>query len=181
MHVAGGCPQVFLKFLIALLLWSALGTAYGSVRSEYEVKAAFLYNFTRLITWSEPSEEGARLTICVFGRNPFGDVLQQLNGRVSQGRALELDYPASLQEIDRCQVLFVGAGKARDLAEITDYAHARQILTISEIPDFVDNGGIIGYVKEGNVIRFEINLLSAQQAGLQINSRLLELALRVIR
>ncbi len=181
MHVAGGCPQVFLKFLIAMLLWSTLGTAYGAVRSEYEVKAAFLYNFTRFITWSEPSEEMTGLTICVFGRNPFGDVLQQLNGRVSQGRALKLDFPASLQEIDRCQVLFVGADKARALAEITDFAHARQILTISEIPDFVEEGGIIGYVKEGNVIRFEINLLAAQKSGLQINSRLLELALRVIR
>lgn len=140
MHVAGGCPQVFLKFLIAMLLWSTLGTAYGAVRSEYEVKAAFLYNFTRFITWSEPSEEMTGLTICVFGRNPFGDVLQQLNGRVSQGRALKLDFPASLQEIDRCQVLFVGADKARALAEITDFAHARQILTISEIPDFVEEG-----------------------------------------
>lgn len=181
MHVARGCPQVFLKFLMVLLLWSSLGTANGSVRSEYEVKAAFLYNFTRFITWSEPSAEGDELIICVFGRNPFGDVLQQLNGRVSQGRALELDYPTSLQELDHCQVLFVGSGKARDLAAITDYAHARQILTISEIPGFVDAGGIIGYVKEGNVIRFEINLLAAQQSGLQINSRLLELALRVIR
>lgn len=181
MHVARGCPQVFFKFFVALLLWLTLGTTYGSVRSEYEVKAAFLYNFTRFITWPAPSVEGDALTICVFGSNPFGDVLQQLNGRVSQGRALQLDFPTSLQESDRCQVMFVGGGKARDLAEIIDYATARQILTISEISDFVDAGGVIGYVKEGNVIRFEINQQAAQQSGLQINSRLLELAVRVIR
>lgn len=170
-----------LRFLIVTLLWLALSPTSASVRSEYEVKAAYLFNFTRFITWNEAPAELSELTICVFGRNPFGDVLNQLDGRVSQGRTLELAFPMSLAEADRCQVLFVGTTKARDLPSITEYAHTRQILTVSEIPDFVDEGGIIGYVKDGNVIRFEINLLEAQRAGLHINSRLLELALRVIR
>ena len=170
-----------LRFLTALLMWSALGPADASVRSEYEIKAAFLYNFTRFITWNEAPAEVNELTLCVFGKNPFGDVLAGLDGRVSQGRTLRLAFPQSLSETDRCQVLFVGNAKARNLPSITEYARARNMLTISEIPDFVDEGGIIGYVKEGNVIRFEINLTAAQQAGLHINSRLLELALRVIR
>ena len=179
--MTGGCPQVVLKFLIALVLWTAFGLVDASVRSEYEVKAAFLYNFTRFITWSEPPAESAELTLCVFGKNPFGDVLNELNGRVSQGRTLRLRFPKSLAETDRCQVLFVGKTKARNVVGITEYAHARNMLTIGEMPDFVDEGGIIGYVKEGNVIRFEINLLAAHRAGLHINSRLLELAVRVIR
>jgi hypothetical protein len=172
---------VFLKFLIALVLWSAIGSSNASVRSEYEVKAAFLYNFTRFITWSEPVADAEDLKICVFGRDPFGDVLQQLDGRMSQGKALTLAYPQTLVDAENCQVLFVGSAKSRDLPSITRYAEERRMLTISEIPEFVDEGGIIGYVKEGNVIRFEINLQAAQRAGLQINSRLLELALRVIR
>ena len=179
--MTGGCPQVVLRFLTALLLWSALGLADASVRSEYEIKAAFLYNFTRFITWAEAPAEATELTLCVLGQNPFGDVLAGLDGRVSQGRRLRLAFHETLLEADQCQVLFVGTGKARNLRSITDYARERNMLTISEIPDFVEDGGIIGYVKEGNVIRFEINLLAAQQAGLQINSRLLELALRVIR
>ncbi len=179
--MTGGCPQVFFKFLIALLLWSAFGLANASVRSETEIKAAFLYNFTRLITWPQASTPPSALTICVFGRDPFGGVLEQLSGRVSQGRVLELAYPTALEDTDRCQVLFVGSVKTRDLATIVEYAHSRHMLTISEISGFVDKGGIIGYVKEGNVIRFEINFLAAQLAGLRINSRLLELAAKVIR
>ncbi|MBW4934814.1 YfiR family protein [Marinobacter sp. F4206] len=170
-----------MKFLIALLLWSLVGTANASVRSEYEVKAAFLYNFTRFITWSDPLAEAPEMRICVLGQDPFGDVLQQLNGRVSQGRPLALAYPGSLSDSDGCQVLFIGSARSRDLPAITEYAHERQMLTISEIPDFVEEGGIIGYVKEGNVIRFEINLQAAQRAGIHVNSRLLELAVRVIR
>lgn len=170
-----------MKFLIAVVLWSALGAAGASVRSEYEVKAAFLYNFTRFITWSAPQASLPALRVCVLGRDPFGDVLQQLDGRFSQGKALELGYPESLSEVDSCQVLFIGSAKAGELPAITDYAHDRNILTVSEIPDFAEDGGIIGYVKRGNVIRFEINLQAAQRADLHINSRLLELAARVIR
>ncbi|MBW7471520.1 YfiR family protein [Marinobacter sp. F4218] len=151
------------------------------MRSEYEVKAAFLYNFTRFITWADPLSDVPDLKICVLGQDPFGDVLQQLDGRVSQGRPLALGYPESLSDSDDCQVLFVGSARSRDLPAIIGYAHDRQMLTISEIPDFVEDGGIIGYVKEGNVIRFEINLKAAQSAGLHVNSRLLELAVRVIR
>ncbi|MBW0147877.1 YfiR family protein [Marinobacter arenosus] len=170
-----------MKFLIALLLCALVGASNASVRSEYEVKAAFLYNFTRFITWTEPQADGSDLEICVLGQDPFGDLLEQLDGRVSQGRTLGLAYPASLSDSENCQILFVGSAKSRDLPAITDYATKHQMLTISEIPGFVEGGGVIGYVKEGNVIRFEINLKAAQSAGLHVNSRLLELAVRVIR
>lgn len=151
------------------------------MRSEYEVKAAFLYNFTRFITWTDPQASEPDLQICVLGENPFGDLLDQLDGRVSQGRTLGLAHPKSLSESQDCQILFVGSARSRELQAITDYAKQHQMLTISEIPGFVEAGGIIGYVKEGNVIRFEINLDAAQSAGLHVNSRLLELAVRVIR
>ena len=53
------------------------------------------------------------------------------------------------------------------------------ILTISDEPDFVSRGGIIGLVTEGRRIRFDINLGTAREAQLQISSRLLQLARRV--
>ncbi|QTN43746.1 YfiR family protein [Marinobacter salsuginis] len=69
----------------------------------------------------------------------------------------------------------------KNLNLLFDAARQQGILTVSDLPEFVRKGGMVGYVKQGNVIRFEINLKAATDAGLTINSRLLELAVRVLR
>lgn len=179
--MAGSYLLLFQKFLIALILCAGLTSAYASVRSEYEVKAAFFYNFTRFVSWTQPPEKELPLRVCVLGDNPFGDLLQPLVGRKSQGRELELTSPENISASAGCHVLFVSMSESRNLPAIIALAQEGHMLTISEIPNFIGRGGIIGYVKQGNVIRFEINLQAANAAGLNINSRLLELASRVIR
>ncbi|WP_166263836.1 YfiR family protein [Marinobacter caseinilyticus] len=180
-NTAGGYFLPLLKYFVALLLCAGLLSAQASVRSEYEVKAAFLYNFTRFISWTEQPDNKAALKVCVIGDTPFGNLLQPLAGRTSQGRALEITNPDNIAAKQGCNVVFVSESESRNLPAIIAQAEAQKIITISDIPNFVDSGGIIGYVKQGNVIRFEINLLAANAVGLNINSRLLELASRVIR
>jgi hypothetical protein len=179
--MAGGSFLLFSKFLVALVLCVSLTSAHASVRSEYEVKAAFFYNFTRFVSWTQPPEKESPLRVCVIGDNPFGDLLQPLAGRKSQGRELELTNPKDLSAAAGCHVLFVSESELRNLPVIITLAQEGHMLTISEIPDFIGRGGIIGYVKQGNIIRFEINLQAANAAGVNINSRLLELASRVIQ
>lgn len=174
-----------LKFLLSLLLSLSLSPAFAqaTIRSEYEVKAAFLYNFTRFVTWPEVESGpgGKPLNLCVFGANPFGDQLDPMRERKSQGRELELRYPDELPGVSDCQVLFISESQQRGLTGILEFARKHQVLTVSDMPEFVTRGGMIGYVKQGNVIRFEINLKAATDAGLTINSRLLEIAVRVLR
>lgn len=173
-----------LKYLISLVisLCLSLASAHASIRSEYEVKAAFLYNFTRFVTWSDAANASAPLEVCVYGDDPFGDLLDPLRGRKSQGRELELRYPTDKDGLVGCDVLYIGQSQSRELEELLAIAQSQEgVLTISDLPDFVRKGGIVGYVKQGNVIRFEISLKAATEAGLTINSRLLELAVRVVR
>ncbi|MGK0525902.1 MAG: hypothetical protein ACI92N_003564 [Pseudomonadales bacterium] len=179
--MAGGYFLLFSKFLIALALCVSLSFAHASVRSEYEVKAAFFYNFTQFVSWIPVPDKKLPLRICVLGDNPFGDLLQPLVGRKSQGRTLELANPEDLTAAVGCNVLFVGSSNLRNLPAIIATAQEGNMLTISELPGFIGRGGIIGYVKQGNIIRFEINLQAADAAGVSINSRLLELASRVIQ
>ncbi|MDX1755068.1 MAG: YfiR family protein [Marinobacter sp.] len=166
---------------MVVLLCGGLLQAQASVRSEYEVKAAFLYNFTRFINWNEPPSEDVPLTVCVLGNDPFEDLLEPLVGRRAHGRFLQLRAPNSRSDIDGCHVLYISQSESSYLPAILDEATRQGMLTISDIPGFAQRGGIVGYVKQGNVIRFEINLLAANAAGLNINSRLLELAAKVIR
>ncbi|GBO86255.1 YfiR family protein [Marinobacter salsuginis] len=172
-----------LKFWFVLLISLCLSAAYasGSIRSENEVKAAFLYNFTRFITWSHTVDGAKALEICVLGNDPFGDLLNAIRGRKSQGRELKLRYSDDPSELSECDVLYISESQSRSLPSLFDLAREEGILTVSDLPDFARKGGMIGYVKQGNVIRFEINLKAASSAGLTINSRLLELAVKVLR
>lgn len=173
-----------LKYLISLFLSLCLSltSAHASIRSEYEVKAAFLYNFTRFVTWPNGATTSEPLNVCIYGDDPFGNLLDPLRGRKSQGRELQLRYPNELAGIAECDVLYIGKSQSRNVDEVLDLAESHKgVLTISDLPDFIRKGGIVGYVKQGNVIRFEISLEAAIEAGLTINSRLLELAVRVLR
>lgn len=178
---ARGCLLILWKFFLLVMLTVGLIQAQASVRSEYEVKAAFLYNFTRFINWNTPPDDDVPITVCVLGDDPFEDLLEPLIGRKAHGRALQLRAPGKISEMDGCNVLFISESESSRLREILEKASQQAMLTISDIPDFARRGGIVGYVKQGNVIRFEINLEVANRTGLSINSRLLELAVRVIR
>ena len=172
-----------LKFLLIAVLQFclSLAPAHGSVRSEYEVKAAFLFNFTRFVTWSHDENSAEPLEICIVGTDPFKELLDPIRGRLSQGRELQLRYPEINSDLSGCDVLYISESQSRNLNLLFDAARQQGILTVSDLPEFVRKGGMVGYVKQGNVIRFEINLKAATDAGLTINSRLLELAVRVLR
>lgn len=172
-----------LKYFFSLILSVCLGMVpvHASIRSEYEVKAAFLYNFTRFVSWPHTGNTSEPLEVCVFGDDPFEDLLDPLRGRKSQGREVQLRYPDNAANLSGCNVLYIAQSQSRNLGELLKLAQQQGMLTVSDLPDFVRKGGMVGYVKHGNVIRFEISLKAATEAGLTINSRLLELAVRVVR
>lgn len=169
--------------VLCLCFCFSLASVHASIRSEYEVKAAFLYNFTRFVSWPAVENSPGPLEICVFGDDPFGDLLEPMRGRKSQGRDIQLRYPDSAGELAGCNVLFIAQSQSqsRNLSDVLELAERHGMLTVSDLQEFARKGGMVGYVKQGNVIRFEINQEAASKAGLTINSRLLELAVRVVR
>lgn len=170
-----------LRVVIFALLLAALAVpAQAEVSSEAEIKAAYLYNFTRFVEWEELPET-SELSLCVLDDREFWDALQPISGRSAQGRTISLSLIEQFDRPESCQVLFVRSAAGRELSRIIEQATDAGIMTVSDIAGFVDNGGVIGYVKQGNVIRFEINLRAARASGLMVNSRLLELAVRVLR
>ena len=157
-----------------------LGLAPAQIQAEdiYQIKAAFIYNFTKFVTWPEEMEQkGGDLRLCIFDRNPFGEYLNQLSGRKVRNFELKVVQPASIRELDGCAILFL-AGSA-DAGKVLQGLTSRPILTVSDRPGFVQSGGVIELLSENNRIRFDVNLQTVRDSGLQMSSKLLQLARQV--
>lgn len=146
------------------------------------VEAAFIRNFTHYVTWPDNafSDEQTPWKICVLGQDPFGDVLERtFEGRIEQGRPysiLRADDPA---ELDRCQIVYVAyqAGSWRRAA--LERLKQQPVLTVSNAPSFLQEGGMIRF-EVNDFVQLSVNLDSARQASLAIQTKVLEVAKAVI-
>jgi hypothetical protein len=150
---------------------------------EYRVKAAYLLNFTRYVEWPPSAFTGpdATLNVCVVGRDPFGEVLDQtIGGRRVAGRSLRVlrpDRPAS----DLCHVAFVGDAPAAVREAWLAALRTEATLTVGETRSFAQDGGMIAFVIQDETVRFEINVGAVRSGGLRMSSRVLTLATRLYR
>jgi hypothetical protein len=159
--------------LVALLILSPSAAADGQAQ-EYEVKSAFLLNFTKFIEWPAPAAPDAPFVICILGDDPFGRVLDQMiSGETVGGRKLVVQRIARGKPA-HCQILFAGANE-KDVSEILP-ALPRGVLTVGEGVEFLREGGIIAFVMEDRRVRFDVSQRTALKNGLRINSKLLSVA-----
>jgi hypothetical protein len=162
--------------VLTLTLWVHI--AYGAAPAlEYQVKASYLYNFVRFITWPEDTfAKDGKFNLCVVGAERFGGALDEFAGERVEGHTIVVRRleSAAQARAARCHMLFLAAGVAPD--ESASLSAERGLLTVGETPGFLARGGIINLVEVRGRIRFEINQAVAQQAGLVISSRLLSLS-----
>jgi hypothetical protein len=166
---------------------------------EYQVKAAFLYNFIKFVDWPKGKLADANepISIGIIGKDPFGSAFDPVGDKDKSRKVLikrfksfeelkksgEKDKSLLDQEIKslrKCHLLFICSSEEGSIREIIDLVKDHNVLTIGEMKGFVESGGIINFVMEEQKVRFEINVTIARQAKLQIRSQLLRLAKRVI-
>jgi len=152
------------------------GLAQGT--SEYEVKAAFLYNFAKFVEWPAPPSSG--FALCVVGDDPFGDRLEKMvGGKTLNGLPIDVRRLRIGENPRRCQVAFIGAADHESRA-VLETLRGANVLTVGDSPNFARDGGIINFILKDNKVYFEINVDAAEQAHLKISSKLLNLA-KIIR
>jgi len=144
--------------------------------AEYQVKAAYLYNFAKFVEWPEKSfsNPDTPVTFCVIGDDPFGQALDTLQVKTVKNRKVAVKRVSGLNETGGCHVLFIGSADRTD--ELLQSLKGRPTLVVGETERFVWRGGMIGFLMERNKVIFEINEGVARKAGLQISSQLLKLA-----
>lgn len=154
----------------------------GGISLEYQVKAAYLLNFTRYVEWPTQAFEapGAPVTICVLGSDPFGSVLDAtVLGRTTQGRSVGVKRIRTNAETTGCHLVFVSRETWRNRRDLPRTLHSLGLLTVGESGEFAQEGGVIGFVIQNETVRFVVNAEARDRAGLRISSRMLSLAAAV--
>lgn len=148
---------------------------------EDEIKAAYLYNFTKFVDWPAVAFQRTSdpLVMCVAADASFSRAVDRIiAGETIGGRPLRL-VPAETDTVARCHVLFIGRGGPERLSRLIAAADKAPVLTVSDAPRFLQQGGMILFVLENNRVRFDVNLRAAERAGLRVSSKLLRVARRV--
>ena len=151
----------------------------ATVLPEYQVKALFLFNFTKYVDW--PSEAFARadspIMIGVLGDSGINEELKKaVATKTVNGRKIMIQETASEEDWSKCHIIFIGSSEKTRLPAILAKIRALPILTVGEAGGFLDQGGIINFTKKDDRIRLEIDLEAARLARVQIRSQLLSVA-----
>ncbi|MDZ7856042.1 YfiR family protein [Sphaerotilus sp.] len=145
---------------------------------ESVLQAAYVLNFAKFTEWpptGQPGKSGA-MQLCQFGaRDELAQALRALEGRSLQGVPVQWRRVSRVDEVRGCHVLFI-AEAGLPLGPLGGLP----VLTVSDLPDFVQQGGVIGLVRQSGRLRFEVNRGVAQAAGLRLSADLLSLAMRVV-
>jgi uncharacterized protein DUF4154 len=177
-----GSRRVLWVFGMAALFLSSI-YAQSPPTGEYQVKAAFLFNFAKFVEWpsSSFSDASAPLRICVLGRDPFGEELRNIiKDKTVNGRRLEVDQGIDLQAARTCHILFIASSEKAELKRVFEVLRGTDALTVGDSKGFVEQGGMINFVLENNRVQFEVNRKAAEQVGLKISSKLLSVAKLVV-
>jgi hypothetical protein len=165
--------------LLGLLLgWLVSAPAAPPQPTEYEVKAAFLFNMAQFVEWPrEPRPTGAQtLDVCVYGDDPFGPALNALQGKAVAERTVRVRRVRAVAETGACRMLFVSHSAQADVERVVGAVGTKGVLTLGDSSGFAQRGVVVNFYLEDDRVRFEINPRAAARAGLTISSRLLHLA-----
>jgi len=176
-HIRERARRARAAAVAALALAAFAGYARAAESLEYQVKAAFLLNFTKFAAWPPRAFADARspITICVLGNDPFEGALEQVvEGETVNGRRVAVQRVRHEPAPKACQVLFIGRGEHQIPSNLDG------VLTVGEGPEFLNEGGMIAFVVDHNRVRFDINQTAAANASIALSSKLLAVA-RTVR
>ena len=175
---------VFAKTIALTALFVSLfepGRGFSGETSltEYQVKSLILVSLPKYVDWPSDAFANANtpIMIGVLGDSKFGaELAKTVEGQNVVGRPIIVRQIQTPEDSDKCHILFIGSSEKTHLADILGRIKAKPVLTVGETDQFLDQGGVINFVKKEGKIRLEINMDAARLANLQISSRLLRVA-----
>ncbi|EIC28299.1 hypothetical protein Metal_0446 [Methylomicrobium album BG8] len=163
-------------------LWPPLAEAETETDRAGRIKASFVLNIARFVSWPKeaPEQQVTPLLLCLYRSNPFGEAIRTIEGKIVNGRPLQIGLIRSLAQSDSCRILLVGPDEMRHFSEESRQAPNRPLLTIADLTDTdlpsPHRPALITLVRNAARIGFEINLAKARRTGLRMSSNLLKLA-----
>lgn len=170
----------YLILVLAAMLCCGRPCVSAAEEVEYKVKAAFLLNFAKFITWPATVKSNDAFTLCIVGTDPFGAALSGIESKEVGGRKVQLRYPATTADgLGQCRMVFVSRSEQKNIARIVGLVNELPVVLVSDVEGFVESGGLFEFKDQGGRLSFVINNSKAKKQGLGISSSLLNLALEV--
>ncbi|MCW9048574.1 MAG: YfiR family protein [Gammaproteobacteria bacterium] len=164
-------------FLLILVSMSWCASVHADLNREYQLKAAYLLNFARFIYWPEQVIKTAdNFNICVIGESPFDDSLDKISNKKIKNKKIKIIYSKSYIEGNQCHIIYISKTKNNEHKDIIKKIGDSVVLTVSDIDGFALDGGMIGFVRIKNKIKFEINVDKSIKSNIKYRSQLLEVA-----
>jgi len=169
------CSQLQAVCLITTFLFCLLSpNAFARKAPEYQLKANFLVHFLDFVKW--PNSNSDDKTICILGRNPFNNYLQELASFASNKQKFVMKYAATLNDTQDCHILFISRSETKHLNQILAKLASRPLLTVSDIVRFAANSGMIELASKSSKTKLIINLNAVRSVDIKLNSNLIDLA-----
>ena len=168
----------FSRLPLALLLAVAMvGQAQAESVNEEVVKTAFLYNFFKFIEWPEAADNQSAFSLCTTENDQLGDSLLVLKSKTIGRKSMVIRRGITGKDLKNCHMVFISSSE--NAAAIIRDLKGMPVVTVSDKPGFIDQGGMIGLVQSDSRLGFEINLAAANADRVHIGAQLLKLAKRV--
>jgi hypothetical protein len=172
----------FLMILAVLFSLSSAGASaetQSEALSENQIKAGFIFNFTRFVEWPPDAfpDPSAPVVLGVVGEDAVTDLLAEAaEGKVVNGRAVVVKRFKKEQDLRACQILFVGSSEEKHLTQIFEKIKGASVLSVGEVKGFAQAGGVINFFVEENKVKLEINLVAAGRARLKVSAKVIAVA-----
>ena len=175
---------LYIPLAMALIgITAGVALAQGAPQ-EYQVKAAFLYKFASFVEWPGDafSQTGGTFVIAVVGDDPFGSHLEKtVDGKTIDGKKILIKRFKRAGDMQTCHILFISRSETGKIPQILDRLGKSSTLTVSDTGQFLQRGGMINFIIDDKKVKFEINPDAAERTRLKISSKLLSVAIRVIK
>src|SRR5262245_52243456 len=147
--------RLFALSLLVLRGGSLVDAQEDSQPTEYQIKAAFIFNFAKFVEWPAAAfqKNSSPMVVGVLGENPFHDVLEKTikNKTVDEHPVVIMQF-RSATEVTNCHILFISSSEKGRLPQILKQLKGSSVLTVGEMPGFTEAGGMINFVFEGTKI-----------------------------
>ena len=160
-----------------------MSAAQADPTLESEVKAAFLYNFSKYVEYPPAAfagDDAGTFRICVLADPAFVKAVDAIiAGETIDGRTVTRQIPDSAGAARACHILFISRDEMGRAQQLLTAVERAPVLTVGDAADFLKRGGAIAFIRDGDRVRFDVNVAEAHRGGLEISSRLLRVARRV--
>jgi hypothetical protein len=159
---------------------------------EQKIKAGLVYNLIKYTEWPNtisPSDSDTKnaknsnaaiLKVCLFGEDPFDGYLSPLEGRTAQKATITITHVTQVQQTLDCSAVIIHRDQEQQLQSLLQFLNGKNVLTISDIVQFAERGGMVELTQQDEKIALRINKGTLDNAKLGVDGRMLKLAKIVV-